>query len=81
MSLKNFIFSKVFIKNLGLALAIVIGGVMILLIWLNFYKRHGKARPVPDFFGLTLEQTATLAKKSRVKYQIIDSVYTNIVPR
>jgi len=81
MSLKNFIFSKVFFKNLGLAVAILIGGVMILLIWLNFYTRHGQARPVPDFFGLTLEQTAALAKKSKLKYQVIDSVYTNIVPR
>ena len=81
MSLKKFIFSKLFVKNLGLAIAIVIGGVMILLIWLNFYTRHGQARPVPDFFGLTLEQTASLAKKSKVKYQVIDSVYTNIVPR
>jgi beta-lactam-binding protein with PASTA domain len=81
MSLKKFIFSKVFIKNLGLSVAIIVGGVMILLIWLNFYTRHGQARPVPDFFGLTLEQTVKLAKKSKVKFQIIDSVYTNAVPR
>lgn len=81
MSLKKFIFSKVFVKNLGLAIVIVIGGVMILLIWLNFYTRHGQARPVPDFFGLTLEQTEVLAKKSKVKYNVIDSVYTNNVPR
>ena len=81
MSLKNFIFSKIFFKNLGLAVAIVIGGVIILLIWLNFYTRHGQARPVPDFFGLTLDQTAALAKKNKLKYQVIDSVYTNIVPR
>ena len=81
MSLKKFILSKVFFKNFGLAAAIVVGGVMILLIWLNFYTRHGQARPVPDFFGLTLEQTAKLAKKNKLKYQVIDSVYTNTVPR
>jgi eukaryotic-like serine/threonine-protein kinase len=81
MSFKNFIFSKVFIKNLGLAVAIVVGAIMILLIWLNFYTRHGQARPVPDFFGLTMEQTVKLAKKSKLKFQINDSVYTNVVPR
>ncbi|HUX96716.1 MAG TPA: PASTA domain-containing protein [Bacteroidales bacterium] len=81
MSLKKFIFSKVFYKNFGLAVAIIAGGLLILLIWLNFYTRHGQARPVPDFFGLTLEQTAKLARKSKLNYQIIDSVYTNIVPR
>jgi beta-lactam-binding protein with PASTA domain len=81
MSFKNFILSKIFIKNLGFAIVIVVGAVMMLLIWLNFYTRHGQARPVPDFFGLTMEQTTKLAKKSRLKYQVIDSVYTTLVPR
>ncbi|MCJ7448456.1 MAG: PASTA domain-containing protein [Bacteroidales bacterium] len=81
MSLKEFIFSKVFVKNLGLALVIAVGVVMILLIWLNFYTRHGQASPVPDFFGLTVEESAKLAKKSKMRYQIIDSVYTTLVPR
>ncbi|MDO9339814.1 MAG: PASTA domain-containing protein [Bacteroidales bacterium] len=81
MSLKNFILSKVFIKNLGFAIVIIVGVVMMLLIYLNFYTRHGQARPVPDFFGLTTEQMAKLAKKSRLRYQVIDSVYTTLVPR
>jgi beta-lactam-binding protein with PASTA domain len=54
---------------------------MILLIWMNFYTRHGQARAVPDFVGLTMEQTAKLAKKSRLRYQVIDSIYTTAVPR
>jgi eukaryotic-like serine/threonine-protein kinase len=81
MSLKNFILSKIFLKNLGLAAIILVGMVMILLIWLNLYTRHGQARPVPDFYGLTMEQTAKLARKSRLRYQVIDSVYTTLVPR
>jgi len=81
MSLKNFIFSKTFLKHLGLAAVIVVGIIMSLLIWLNFYTRHGQKRPVPDFKGLTLEQTQKLARKSRVRYQIIDSVYTSDVLR
>ena len=81
MSLKNFILSKLFIKHLGYAIVIIVGLVMLLLIWLNFYTRHGQARAVPDFLGLTMEQTATLAKKSRLRYQVIDSVYTSLVPR
>ena len=81
MSLKNFILSKIFLKNLGLVIIISVGLMMILLIWLNFYTRHGQSRPVPDFYGLTMEQTAKLAKKSRLRYQVIDSVYTTMVPR
>lgn len=81
MSLKEFIFSKIFLKHLGLAVVMAIAVVMILLIWLNIYTRHGQARPVPDFFGLNMEQVAALAKKSRMKYSVIDSVYTSLVPR
>jgi len=81
MSLKNFILSKAFVKNLGIALVIVVVAIMVLLIWLNFYTRHGQARPVPDFYGLTMEQTVKLAKKNRLRYQVIDSVYTTLVPR
>jgi beta-lactam-binding protein with PASTA domain len=81
MSLKNFLLSKLFLKHLGMAATIFVCLVMVLLIWLNFYTRHGQARPVPDFYGLTLEQADKLARKHRLRYQIIDSVYTGAVPR
>jgi len=81
MSLKEFIFSKQFLKNFGTAAVIVVGFLMALLIWLNFYTRHGQSRPVPDFIGKTLDETHQLARKARVRYQIIDSVYTAEVPR
>lgn len=81
MSFKKFILSKVFFKNLGFAATIVVGVLMILLIWMNLYTRHGQARPVPDFYGLTVEEATNLAKKNRLRYQIIDSVYTTLVPR
>jgi beta-lactam-binding protein with PASTA domain len=81
MSLKNFIFSKTFLKNLGLAAVIVVGIAILLLIWLNFYTRHGQSRPVPEFIGLTMDQTENLARKSKLRFQIIDSVYTSEVPR
>jgi beta-lactam-binding protein with PASTA domain len=80
MSLKEFFFSKVFVKNLALAVALVVGMIMILLIWLNLYTRHGQARPVPDFYGLTIEETAKLAKKNKLIYEVTDSVYTTVVP-
>jgi Uncharacterized protein conserved in bacteria len=81
MSLKEFIFSKVFVKNFGLAVLITVGIIIVLLIWLNFFTRHGQSRSVPDFYGLSMEETAKLAKKSRMKCTIIDSVYTTLVPK
>ena len=81
MSLKDFILSKIFLKNLGMAVAIVVASVLVLMIWMNFYTRHGQARPVPNFVGLTMDQTTQLAKKSRLRYKVIDSIYTAAVPR
>jgi eukaryotic-like serine/threonine-protein kinase len=81
MSLKDFLLSKVFLRSLVLAVMIGIGILIVLLIWLNFYTRHGQARPVPDFTGLTVEQASDLAEENKLRYQIIDSVYTTAVER
>jgi beta-lactam-binding protein with PASTA domain len=81
MSLKDFILSKIFLKNLGIAVAIVVASVLVLMIWMNFYTRHGQARPVPNFVGLTMDQTIQLAKKNRLRFKVIDSIYTSAVPR
>lgn len=81
MSLKKFIFSKLFLKHLGFAFIIAFGVLMLLMLWLNIYTRHGQAKSVPNFIGLNIDETARLAKKSRMNYQIIDSVYTTLVPR
>ncbi|MEE4115648.1 MAG: PASTA domain-containing protein [Marinilabiliaceae bacterium] len=81
MSIKKFLLSREFFKNLGLAVAIATGILFITLIWLSIYTRHGQARPVPDFYGLTIEEGQKLAKKKKLRLEIIDSVYTNIVPR
>jgi beta-lactam-binding protein with PASTA domain len=81
MSLKNFILSKVFAKNLGLAVSIAVGAIMVLLIWMNIYTRHGQARAIPDFYGLSIEESTNVAKKNKLRFQVIDSVYTTLVPR
>ncbi len=81
MSLKNFLTSKIFIKHLSIAATMIVGVIMVLLIWLNLYTRHGQAKPVPDFYGLSMEQVNKLARRSRLSVEVIDSVYTSIVPR
>jgi len=81
MSLKKFLLSKVFLKHLGLAIALVIIILFLTLLWLSFFTRHGQSRPVPDLYGLTIEEAEEVVKKNKMRFQIIDSVYTNIVPR
>jgi len=81
MSLKDFIPSKLFLKHLGIAMTIAISFIIIILLWLNIYTRHGQARPVPSFIGFSTDEAEELAKKARLKYQVIDSIYTSLVPR
>ncbi len=81
MSLKEFFLSKVFLKHLGLAIALVIIIIFLTLLWLSIFTRHGQSRPVPDLYGLTIEEAEDVVKKNKMRFQIIDSVYTNIVPR
>lgn len=81
MSVKEFIRSRVFWKQLGLAMVIGVGIILILIIWLNIYTRHGQSRPTPEIRGLTIREAEHVAGKNRMKLQIIDSVYTTIVPR
>lgn len=79
MSLKNFILSRVFFKHFGLAMAIFVSVLMILLLWLNIYTRHGQTRVVPSFIGLTVEEAEELSARNRFRFVVTDSVYTNTV--
>ncbi|MDT8401364.1 MAG: PASTA domain-containing protein [Bacteroidales bacterium] len=81
MSLKQFLVSKVFLKHLGLAIAIAIIILFTTLLWLSIFTRHGQSRPVPDLYGLTIEEAEQAVKENKMRFEIIDSVYTNIVPR
>ena len=81
MSLKQFFVSKDFFKNLGLAIAIAIIILFATLLWLSIFTRHGQSRPVPDLYGLTIEEAEKTVKNNRMRFDVVDSVYTNIVPR
>lgn len=81
MSVKEFLKSRVFWKQLALALVIGVAIILILIIWLNIYTRHGQSRPTPEIRGLTITEARHVVNKNRMKLQIIDSVYTAYVPR
>lgn len=81
MSLKEFIKSRVFVKQLALAMVMGVGLIFVLIIWLNIYTRHGQSRPVPDVRGLTLQDAKHTVRKNKMRLLVIDSVYTSFVPR
>jgi len=79
MSLKDFFTSRVFFKQLALAVAITLAIVLVALFSLKIYTRHGEANPVPDLTGMTEEEFAPVLKKSRLRFEIVDSAYQEAV--
>lgn len=75
MSFLNFIKSKTFFINLGLALlflTIFWGGI---LLWLDSYTMHGKSITVPDLVGLSKKQAEQILQEKGLRLFIIDSLY------
>jgi beta-lactam-binding protein with PASTA domain len=81
MSIKKFILSRRFARHLAIALTFMAFMIIIMLLFLNLYTRHGQSRPVPDFRGRTLDEAGEIAAKNRLRYKVVDSVYSSLVPR
>jgi len=75
MKFLKFLISRVFLKNLLLAIAI--GGLFVFssLKFLDIYSQHGKAITLPNLSGLTLEEISHFSISKNLEYIVIDSVY------
>ncbi len=80
MSLKEFLTSKEFFKQLVKSLAISLGLVFLALLMLQFYTRHGQALPVPELYGMTKDQYTSVLDDADLKFRVTDSTYTLEVP-
>lgn len=81
MTLLNFLTSKTFLKHLIYAIGIFIAILILTFLILRIYTHHGKTLSVPDFTGLTLEEVHKKAKRSKLRIEVIDSVFNNNRPR
>ena len=75
MSLKRFLTSRLFFRHFALAVAIAAAILLIVMLSLKFYTRHGESLPVPDLLGMTEEQFSVVLDKSNLDYVIVDSTY------
>ena len=74
MSLKNFITSKVFFKQIVIALIIIVIVVFLLLQWLDFTTNHGDKIPVPDLRKMTLTKAGEALEGQDLEYVVLDTV-------
>ncbi|GHT47655.1 PASTA domain-containing protein [Bacteroidia bacterium] len=69
------LFANIYIKNIGIAIVILIVLIFIVLQWLNVYTHHGKQVTVPDVKGLQVEQAAPFLEQKSLHYVVVDSIY------
>lgn len=81
MDFLKFLISKIFVKNLLLAISISLIILLGILIWLKIYTHHGQAISVPDLSGLTVEEVSDLTTARDLRFEIIDSIYSSDMPR
>ena len=80
MKMKNFIKfirSKVFLINLGLALAVVIALCYLGLQWLKQSTLHGEFVRVPDLSKLSVMEMRDVIEDANLRYEVLDSANYN----
>ena len=81
MDFLRFLTTKKFLRHLGLAAAIAIILLLGTLVWLKIYTHHGQAITVPDLTGLTDDEVEDVTSSRRLRFEVIDSVFSNEMPR
>ncbi len=81
MTFLKFLISKLFLKNLLYAVALLLGFFLIFFIVIRIYTHHGQAIAVPDLAGLTVDEAKILTKKNQFRIEVADSVFNNDLPK
>ncbi|WP_339610258.1 PASTA domain-containing protein [uncultured Planktosalinus sp.] len=77
MSVVKFIFSKVFVKQLLLAVVAIIVFAYLILTWLKFSTNHNEQIKVPDLAKLTFEEAQKTLEEFELRLEILDSANYN----
>ena len=81
MDFLRFLISRIFWKNLAIAVGITLFTFTLLFLFLRIFTRHGQAFSVPDLSGLSIREADSLLEERKLRCQVVDSVYNSIVPR
>lgn len=73
----NFLRSRVFLINLGLALAALLLLSMLVLQWLKSSTNHGEFIEVPDLARLSVSEMREAIESANLRYEVVDSADYN----
>lgn len=75
MSLKKFIFSKTFLIHFSLSIAVTVVLIILTMLFLNIYTRHGSFIKAPNVTGMTIANMEKTILENDLEFVIIDSIY------
>jgi len=81
MSLRQFLTSRVFLRQLIIAAVLFAVLLFGIIKGLKIYTHHGESFPVPNFAGMQVNEAKKLAQKNNFRIEVTDSVYVNDVAR
>jgi beta-lactam-binding protein with PASTA domain len=81
MGFIKFVFSKLFLINLGIAVGLSIPFTVGLYYWLDFQTEHGITVETPNLTGLKLKELQAMADTLEVELVVVDSLYSDDFPR
>lgn len=73
----NFLRSRTFLVNIGLALLAVILLIVLTMQWLKGSTHHGEYVLVPDLQGLSVPQMRDAIEEAGLRYEVVDSANYN----
>ncbi|MBT8306274.1 MAG: PASTA domain-containing protein [Maribacter sp.] len=73
----NFLRSKSFLIQLGLALVVTVVLVILTLRWLNHSTNHGEFVEVPDFAKMSVMDMRKAIEDAGLRYEVLDSANYN----
>lgn len=73
----NFLRSRTFLIQLGLALIVLIAICFLTLRWLKSSTNHGEFVEVPDFSKMSVMEMREVAENAGLRYEVLDSTNYN----
>jgi beta-lactam-binding protein with PASTA domain len=74
MSVRNFLTSKVFLKQLVIAILIIVVVVFAIIQWLGFTTNHGQQIPVPELRKMNVQKAGETLEALDLEYIVLDTV-------
>ena len=73
MTFIKFLFTKVFLKQLSIAIIALLGLVFIVLFWLKFTTNHDQKIEVPNLAKMSLDTAENKLNELYLRFEVIDS--------